>query len=107
MSSTLKAAIGFQILPQADQATAYGIVDKVLDLIKSKENVKYFVGPLETTIEGDLTDLLQIVDAAVRLAAAEGVPSIYALTKILVTPGLDSSRSLFDGVSGAMERHNC
>jgi len=38
----------------------YPVVDKVIDLI-AKSGVKYEVGPMETTMEGDIDTLLEIV----------------------------------------------
>ncbi len=51
------------------------IVDKIIALVK-KSGVKYEVGPMETTMEGSLDELFEIVrksqDACIK-AGAEGV----------------------------------
>ena len=49
--------LSLQVLPVVEEARIYDVVDKVIDYIKSS-GVKYTVGPMETTMEGELDVLL-------------------------------------------------
>ncbi|HLR53546.1 MAG TPA: thiamine-binding protein [Pseudogracilibacillus sp.] len=55
------ALISVQILPSVPYGQeVYDYVDKAIEVIK-QANVTYKVSPLETTMEGNLTELLEIV----------------------------------------------
>jgi uncharacterized protein YqgV (UPF0045/DUF77 family) len=77
-----KASVSFQVLPKtnSDQETIR-IVDKVIHMIK-KSGINYEVGPMETTMEGDLKTLLQIVEKAQRLCIKAGAKSVFTNVKI-------------------------
>ena len=54
--------VGVQVLPLVEDA--YSIVDKAIEAIQAS-GVKYEVGPLETTLEGDdLDQLLEVAKSA-------------------------------------------
>lgn len=57
------ANVSLQILPVVEEEKLYPLVDEVIDFI-DKSNVKYTVGPMETTMEGELDELLEIVKKA-------------------------------------------
>ena len=48
-----KANLSLQILPVVPEDQIYDVVDKVINLIENS-GLKYIVGPMETTIEGEL-----------------------------------------------------
>jgi len=52
--------VSLQVIPCVPENQIYPVVDKVIDLI-AKSGVKYEVGPMETTMEGDIDTLLEIV----------------------------------------------
>jgi uncharacterized protein YqgV (UPF0045/DUF77 family) len=80
------ASIAFQILPKvsADQ-NAIAMIDKVIGLVK-KSGVTYEVGPMETTMEGDLDTLLEIVKKAQAVTVKEGAEQVFTNVKILYNP---------------------
>lgn len=79
-------SISFQVLPKTknDQETIR-IVDKVIDLVK-KSGVNYEVGPMETTMEGDLEKLMEIVKKAQYLCIRSGAKGLFTNVKIAYNP---------------------
>ena len=62
--------VSVQVLPL--HPDPYPIVDRAIAAIQAS-GVKYEVGPLETTLEGELDELLEIVKAAHRACFTESV----------------------------------
>ena len=80
------ASIAFQILPRtSNSAKAIEIVDKVIDLVK-KSGVTYEVGPMETTMEGDLDTVLKIVRKSQDVVIKNGAEFVFTNVKILYNP---------------------
>ncbi|SHI33863.1 Uncharacterized conserved protein YqgV, UPF0045/DUF77 family [Dethiosulfatibacter aminovorans DSM 17477] len=78
--------VSLQILPKIPGVDdIYPAVDKVIELIASK-GVKYEVGPMETTMEGDLHELLGIVEEAQELCVKEGAIRVVSIVKIDYAP---------------------
>lgn len=74
--------LSLQIVPMIeDEKELYAVVDKVIDHIHSK-NVKYEVGPMETTMEGELDDLLKIVSEVQKICEENGADRILTFVKI-------------------------
>ena len=72
--------VGVQVLPLVEDA--YPIVDKAIEAIQSS-GVKYEVGPLETTLEGnDLDELLEVAKAAHRACFKAGADKVVTIIKI-------------------------
>lgn len=82
----IKSSVSFQVLPKtsSDKETIK-IVDKVIAMIK-KSGINYVVGPMETTMEGDLETLLQIVKKAQYLCIKAGAKSVFTNAKIAYDP---------------------
>ena len=83
----MTASVAIQVLPQAENTDELvRIVDEVIDYIKST-GLNYYVGPFETTIEGDDYDqLLDIVKECQKVAIKAGCPSVSAYEKITYKP---------------------
>ena len=66
----MRASIAIQIEPNCqDDYEAVRIVDEVIDYIRST-GLHYYVGPSETSIEGDdLHQLIDILEYCMQLAA--------------------------------------
>jgi len=80
------ASIAFQIMPRTDDSTkVIPIIDKVIALVK-KSGVVYEVGPMETTMEGDLDTLFAIVRKAQDVAIKAGATQVFTNVKILHNP---------------------
>ena len=73
--------ISFQILPIVKEERIYEIVDKVIKHI-DKSGVKYEVGAMETTMEGDFDKLIDIVKESQQICVKEGVSRIISIVKI-------------------------
>ena len=56
-------------------------MDKVIEYIDSC-GVKYEVGPMETTMEGELDELLKIVIKAQEICLEQGASRVISLIKI-------------------------
>ena len=83
----MTASVAIQVLPQAENTDELvRIVDEVIGYIKST-GLNYYVGPFETTIEGDDYDqLLDIVKECQKVAIRAGCPSVSAYVKITYKP---------------------
>jgi len=73
--------LSLQIIPMVDEKKVYPLVDKVIELIESS-GIKYQVGPMETTMEGDLGHLLEIVKQAQQVCTDSGADRILSVVKI-------------------------
>ena len=64
------------------------------DLLPGLHRLHYVWGPFETTLEGDLDQLLDIVKECCRICVSHGEPSMLAYVKISYKPrrGVDDRR---------------
>lgn len=83
----MKASVAIQVLPQVDsEDDLIRIVDEVIAYIKST-GLNCYVGPFETTIEGESYDeLMQIVSNCQKVAINAGCKSVSAYVKIVYNP---------------------
>lgn len=79
------ANVGLQVLPSVPEEYVYGVVDEVIQIIQDS-GVKYEVGPLETTMEGDLDELMEIVKKAQKVCIQAGAGSVISVVKIQYRP---------------------
>lgn len=80
-----KVNLSLQILPVVKETEIYPVVDKVIELIDSY-NIKYEVGAMETTMEGDLDTLLEIVKKSQEVCIKEGAARVISVVKIDYKP---------------------
>ena len=73
--------LGLQILPHVPEENLYYVIDQVINYIASC-GIKYEVGPMETTMEGELDDLLVIVKKAQEICIEQGASRVVSLVKI-------------------------
>ncbi|WP_027090938.1 thiamine-binding protein [Cohnella thermotolerans] len=80
-----QALLSIQILPKLKQGDddIVPYVDRAIEIIKAS-GVPYRVGPLETTMEGDLDRLLDIVKAMNAAMFELGSPSVLSQIKLSV-----------------------
>ncbi|MBQ7935808.1 MAG: thiamine-binding protein [Clostridia bacterium] len=83
----MKASVAIQTLPSApNDEELVRIVDEVIDYIKST-GLNYYVGPFETTIEGeDYDQLMDIVKECQHVAIRAGAPKVSAYIKVVYEP---------------------
>ncbi len=73
--------VSLQVIPNVPEERIYPVVDKVIEYIAST-GVKYIVGPMETTMEGELDTLLDIVKKAQQICVEEGASRVASVVKI-------------------------
>ncbi len=76
-----KITLGLQILPVVTEDRLYQVVDEVIAYIASC-GIKYEVGAMETTMEGELDELLEIVKKAQEICIDQGATRVISLVKI-------------------------
>ncbi len=82
----MNANVAIQVLPNVtDDAEVVRIVDEVIDYIKST-GCKYYVGPSETSIEGEYEELMEIVRQCQYIAVKAGCDKVYSYVKITYAP---------------------
>ena len=82
----MNASVAIQVLPKVNSdEEVIRIVDEVIAYIKST-GLNYFVGPCETSIEGDYDDLMDIVKECQKIAVRAGAKSVSAYVKITSRP---------------------
>lgn len=77
--------VSLQVLPRVSDDRVYEVVDRVIEYIASS-GVKYEVGPMETTMEGELDFLLEIVKKAQEICTSEGATRVMSVVKIDYKP---------------------
>ncbi len=75
------ANLSLQIIPIVADEKVYPLVDEVIEAIRSS-GVKYIVGPMETTMEGELDQLMDIVRKAQDICVKEGATRVLSVVKI-------------------------
>jgi uncharacterized protein (TIGR00106 family) len=79
-----QALLSIQILPKTNAGEeVYSYVDRAIEIIK-QSGVPYRVGPLETTMEGDVDHLLDIVQQMNAAMFEMGSPSVLSQIKLSV-----------------------
>lgn len=82
----MNASVAIQVLPTVtDDEEVIRIVDEVIDYIKST-GLSYYVGPSETSVEGDYDKLMEIVKNCQLVAAKAGCPAMNTYVKISYKP---------------------
>lgn len=77
--------MSLQVLPLVPEERVYPVVDKVIEFIK-KSGVKYVVGPMETSMEGEFDQLLEIVKQAQQVCVDQGASRVISIVKIDYKP---------------------
>jgi len=89
-----KTLLSLQAIPRTpDAEDVIPFVDRAIGPI-ADSGVKYRVGPLETTMEGDLRELLQIVERVNDEMVAMGCESVISQIKIYHNQAGVSMRTL-------------
>jgi len=80
-----KVNVSIQIIPVVPEEQIYPVIDQVIEYIK-QSGVPYVVGPMETTMEGELDQLLAIVKEAQAICIAHGASRVLSMVKIDYKP---------------------
>lgn len=82
----VEASVAIQVLPKVwETKELVRIVDKVIEYIAST-GLNYFVGPFETTVEGDYDALMEIVKKCQLICLSEGAEGVSSYVKIALNP---------------------
>ena len=82
----MNASVAIQVLPNVqDDEEVIRIVDEVIAYIKST-GLNCYVGPFETTIEGDYDQLMDIVKECQHVAEHAGCKAMNVYVKISYKP---------------------
>ena len=85
-TSKMNASVAIQVLPKCENdEELIRIVDEVIDYIKST-GLSYYVGPCETSIEGDYDELMHIIKECQHVAIKAGASEVSAYVKINYRP---------------------
>lgn len=80
------ALVSVQIIPKLENGgDTYPLVDEAIKVI-ADSGVKYEVHPLETTMEGDLSLLMQIIEKMNQKMIERGSDSVISQVKIVYKP---------------------
>ncbi len=77
--------VSLQVIPNVPNERVYPVVDKVIAMIAAS-GIKYEVGPMETTMEGELSELLELVKKAQEICVQEGATRVISMVKIDYSP---------------------
>ena len=81
-----ECSIAIQVLPGVPGDEIIRVVDQVIAHIRST-GLNYFVGPFETTVEGDFDRLMDLIRECQEICIQEGAPSVMSYVKIAYQPG--------------------
>jgi len=81
----IQCSVAIQVLPQVEDSQVIGIVDKVIAYIQSL-GLPMVVGPFETTVEGDLDVLMDMVKECQLICIFAGAPHVLSYIKIHYSP---------------------
>ncbi|ALP36407.1 MTH1187 family thiamine-binding protein [Paenibacillus sp. 28ISP30-2] len=83
MANTL---LSIQVIPKTpNNEDSYAYVDKAIEVIQ-RSGVKHQVNPLDTTMEGELDELLKVVKDMHEALTEAGSPSVISQIKIAHNP---------------------
>ncbi|PLR65965.1 MULTISPECIES: MTH1187 family thiamine-binding protein [Bacillaceae] len=77
--------LAFQVLPKSSRGNTYEIVDKAIEVVQ-QSGVKYEVGAMETVMEGELDELIEIVKKAQDACISAGATEVMTHMKIHYRP---------------------
>lgn len=82
----MNCALAIQVLPDVDKTEELiRIVDEVIAYIDST-GLNYFVGPFETTVEGEFDEIMEIIKFSHLKAIEAGAPGLSSYIKLVYSP---------------------
>ena len=81
-----KIIMAFQVLPKVEDARLFEVVDEAIAVVAAS-GVKYEVGPMETTMEGEPDQLWAIVREAQDACIKAGASRVMTYIKMDYNPG--------------------
>lgn len=84
MTPKTETFLAFQVIPRVRQGNNFEVVDKAIEVVKAS-GVPFQVGAMETTMKGELDQLLGIVKAAQQACLDQGAVEVITNIKIHTT----------------------
>ncbi len=82
----IKTAMAIQVLPMVEgNDKLISVVDKVIENIQSK-GLRYEVSAFETTVDGEMDTLLEIIKESIEICIEAGAPEVMSYIKIHHSP---------------------
>ena len=85
----INSSIAIQVLPKFDRQSSdqeiISVVDAVISYIASLD-LRYEVGPFETTVEGPYETLIEIIRRSNEICIEKGADQVYTYVKINYAP---------------------
>ncbi len=81
----INTSIAIQVLPSLEGEDLIRVVDKVIEYLKSS-GLNVYVGPFETTVEGEFDELMELIKGCQLICIKEGAPSVMSYVKINYKP---------------------
>lgn len=82
--TTNETFVAFQVIPRVREGNNFEIVDKAIEVVK-RSGVPFQVAAMETTMKGDLDQLLDIVKRAQQVCLDNGAVEVITNIKIHTT----------------------
>lgn len=70
--------LSLKILPMVEEERLYPTVDAVIRMVEAS-GVKHVIGPSETSMEGDIDQLLALVKAAQQVCIEQGARRVFTV----------------------------
>lgn len=80
-----KIIMAFQVIPKVTEERIYDVVDEAIAVV-ARSGVPYEVGPMETTMEGELDELWNIVKEAQEACIRAGASRVMTNIKVDYVP---------------------
>lgn len=77
--------LALQVVPKVNGGNSYAVVDKAIEVIQ-QAGVKYEVGAMETVMEGELDQLIEIAKKAQEACITAGALEVLTYIKIQYRP---------------------
>lgn len=79
------ASLAIQVLPKVEDDKVFAVVDEVIAYLKGT-GLPVFVGPFETTIDGDFDTLFDIAKECHKICIRAGAPRVSTYMKMSYGP---------------------
>ncbi|WLR53302.1 thiamine-binding protein [Bacillus tianshenii] len=76
---------GIQVLPNGKDMDTDGLIPKVVEVVKNS-GLKYEVGPMETVVEGNVKEILNLVEEAQQVGVDSGAKEVITNVKLHYKP---------------------
>jgi len=80
-----KTTIAFQVIPKVEDSRLYSVVDEAIK-VAAQSGLRYEVGPMETTLEGEPDEVWEIIKKAMDACLAAGASRVITNVKIDYVP---------------------